>query len=144
CQGVGTAGTAAPIGPVVPVGPVGPMGPVTPSDVEPVTGRPMPIFRASGPGFGPCDGCPECAQQGCYGPYPPCVPWQPGDWGEYVERARLPHVPVYRLRVDDQLRCVYRVTRNEQAKPYHLNVGDEVQVESFTDPNLNRSVIVQP
>lgn len=149
CQGVGPAGSAGPIGPVVPVAPmtpagVGPVTPVAPAGAEPVTGRPMPIFAASGPGFGPCDGCPECAQQGAYGPYPPCVPWQPGDWGEYVERARLPHVPVYRLRVDDQIRCVYRVTRNEQANPYHLNVGDEVQVESFTDPNLNRSVIVQP
>jgi polysaccharide export outer membrane protein len=46
--------------------------------------------------------------------------------------------------VDDQIRCVYRMTRNETTKPYELNVGDEVQVESFTDPNLNRSVIIQP
>jgi polysaccharide export outer membrane protein len=117
---------------------------VAPAQPEPVTGRPaMPIY-AGPPGFGPCDGCPECAQLGAYGPYPPCVPWQPGDWGEYVAHPRLAHVPVYRLRVDDQIRCVYRVTRNETTKPYELNVGDEVQVESFTDPNLNRSVIIQP
>ncbi len=56
----------------------------------------------------------------------------------------LAHVPVYRLRVDDQIRCVYRLSRNEQTKPYELNVGDEVQVESFTDDKLNRSVIIQP
>jgi polysaccharide export outer membrane protein len=53
-------------------------------------------------------------------------------------------VPVYRLRVDDQLRCVYRLTRAETYGPYELNIGDEVQVESFTDANLNRSVIIQP
>jgi polysaccharide export outer membrane protein len=117
---------------------------VAPTSPEPVIGRPvMPIY-AGPPGFGPCDGCPECAQMGAYGPYPPCVPWRPGDWGEYVAHPRLAHVPVYRLRVDDQIRCVYRVTRNETTKPYELNVGDEVQVESFTDPNLNRSVIIQP
>jgi polysaccharide biosynthesis/export protein len=117
------------------------VAPVTP---EPVVGRPAMPMYAGPPGFGPCDGCPECARLGAYGPYPPCVPWQPGDWGEYVAHPRLAHVPVYRLRVDDQIRCVYRVTRNETTKPYELNVGDEVQVESFTDPNLNRSVIIQP
>ena len=59
--------------------------------------------------------------------------------------SRLAHVPVYRLRVDDKLRCVYRLTRKETNRPYLLNVGDEVSVESFTDPALNRpSLIVQP
>jgi polysaccharide export outer membrane protein len=118
---------------------------VAPAPAEQVIGRQvMPNYPGPGPGFGPCDGCPECAQMGAYGPYPPCVPWQPGDWGEYVAHPRLAHVPVYRLRVDDQIRCVYRVTRNETTKPYELNVGDEVQIESFTDPNLNRTVIIQP
>jgi polysaccharide export outer membrane protein len=121
---------------------------LAPAQPEAVIGRPVaPIYGglpAPPMGFGPCDGCPECARMGAYGPYPPCEPWRPGDWGEYVEHARLAHCPVYRLRVDDQLRCVYRVTRNEQTKPYELNVGDEIQVESFTDPNLNRSVIIQP
>lgn len=73
-----------------------------------------------------------------------CPPWEPGCFGEYVNRARLAHVPVYRLRVDDTLRCVYRVTRNQSTRPYELNVGDEIQVESLSDANLNRSLIIQP
>ena len=56
----------------------------------------------------------------------------------------LAHVPVYRIRVDDVLRCVYRITRNETSRPYQLNVGDEVSVESFSDAALNRSLIIQP
>jgi len=39
---------------------------------------------------------------------------------------------------------VFRNTRIETAKPYELNVGDEVRVESFTDPSLNRDLVVQP
>jgi polysaccharide export outer membrane protein len=54
------------------------------------------------------------------------------------------HVPEYRLRVDDQLDMIYRVTREETSKPYALNVGDEIRVESFTDPDLNRDLLVQP
>jgi polysaccharide export outer membrane protein len=73
-----------------------------------------------------------------------CAPWEPGDYGEYVNRSRFAHVPVYRLRVDDKIRCIYRVTRNETTRPYMLSVGDEIMVESLTDPTLNRSVIVQP
>ena len=72
------------------------------------------------------------------------MPWQPGGPGEYVDHARTAHVPVYRIRVDDVLRCVYRITRNESTRPYQLNVGDEVLVESFTDAALNRSLIIQP
>ncbi len=64
--------------------------------------------------------------------------------GEYVGHERLQHVPSYRLRVDDQLECLFRLTREETNEPYLFNVGDELQVESFTDPNLNRSLIVQP
>ena len=73
-----------------------------------------------------------------------CPPWEPGCFGEYVNRARLAHVQVYRLRVDDTLRCVFRVTRNESTRPYELNVGDEIQIESLADASLNRSLIIQP
>jgi polysaccharide export outer membrane protein len=114
CQGVAPAQPAPPES--VPAGPAGPMG---------------SYFDAA---------CPY----GAYGPFPPCVPFQYGYWGEYVDHPRLAHVPVYRIRVDDRMRCVYRLSRNEQTKPYELNVGDEVQVESFTDDKLNRSVIIQP
>lgn len=72
------------------------------------------------------------------------VPWQMYAQGEYVGPARAQHVPVYRLRVDDQLELVYRVTRDVLPTPYELNVGDQVRVESFTDPDLNRDLIILP
>ncbi len=64
--------------------------------------------------------------------------------GEYVGRARLPHVPTYRLRVDDVLDFVFRVTRNETPGPYEINVGDELSIESGTELTLKRTVIVLP
>jgi polysaccharide export outer membrane protein len=72
------------------------------------------------------------------------IDWQAYAQGEYVGHARLAHVPEYRLRVDDQLDMTYRLTREETTTPYRLNVGDEVRVESFTDPELNRDLILQP
>ena len=72
------------------------------------------------------------------------IPWQEFAQGEYVGHERLAHVPVYRLRVDDQLEIVYRLSRKESAQPYELNVGDEVRVESFTDAKLNRDLMIQP
>ncbi len=81
-----------------------------------------------------------------------CVGWsalcpqdfQPFGQGEYVGHHRLAHVCEYRLRVDDVLEFVFRLTREEQSRPYELNVGDEIRVESFTDPTLNRDLIIQP
>jgi polysaccharide export outer membrane protein len=70
--------------------------------------------------------------------------WQPFAQGEYVGHDRLQHVPEYRLRVDDVLELVFRVTRNQTLRPYTLNVGDEVKVESGADPTLDRSLLVQP
>jgi polysaccharide export outer membrane protein len=64
--------------------------------------------------------------------------------GEYVAHARTEHVPEYRLRVDDELDMIYRVTRQEQPNPYRLNVGDEISVESFTDSELNKNLLIQP
>jgi len=64
--------------------------------------------------------------------------------GEYVGRARLPHVPQYRLRVDDVLDFVFRVTRIESPTPYELNVGDEISIESATDRDLKRTLVVLP
>ena len=70
--------------------------------------------------------------------------WQAYAQGEYVVHARTAHVSEYRLRVDDQLDMVYRLTRDETSQPYRLNVGDEVRVESFSDAALNRDLILQP
>jgi len=72
------------------------------------------------------------------------VQWQAYAQGEYVGHARTAHVPEYRLRVDDQLDMIYRITRNETTTPYKLNVGDEIRVESFTDPEINRELLIQP
>lgn len=72
------------------------------------------------------------------------IQWQQYAQGEYVGPARLPHVAEYRLRVDDELDLVYRLTREEMSGPYRLEVGDEVRVESFTDPELNRDLLIQP
>jgi len=73
------------------------------------------------------------------------IAWQAYAQGEYVGHARLAHVPEYRLRVDDRIDLIYRLTREETAKPYKLNVGDEIRVESFTDADLNRdNLILQP
>ena len=118
--------------------------------------------------MGPAGGCQSCQNGGGLSPAAPhcihgidCVeggacaelgwgavgpiPWQAFAQGEYVGHERLPHVPVYRLRVDDMLEFVYRVTRDEQSTPYQINVGDELKLESLTDAQLNRElVVVQP
>ena len=57
---------------------------------------------------------------------------------------RIQHVPEYRLRPDDLIDFIYRLTRDETREPYELNVGDEIRIESFTDKNLDRSLIIQP
>ena len=72
------------------------------------------------------------------------INWQNYAQGEYCGPARTAHVDEYRLRVDDELDLVYRLTREEQPNPYQLNVGDEIQVESATDPDLDRNLLIQP
>src|SRR5437773_10380206 len=72
------------------------------------------------------------------------IPWQAFGQGEYVGPARLPHVPEYRLRVDDLLEFVFRLKRDELSRSYLLDVGDEIQIDSLIDEKLNRRVIVQP
>lgn len=127
---------------------------------------------ASGAGFAAaalvvCAWCAASARAQALGPAAPCnvcavdgsqcdrrywggweqarsIAWQAYAQGEYLGHERLPHVPEYRLRVDDQLDLIYRLTREQTPQPYRLNVGDEVRVESFTDADLNRDLIVQP
>ena len=72
------------------------------------------------------------------------IPWQAFGQGEYAGPARLPHVPEYRIRVDDQIEFVYRLKRDEDPRPYQLDVGDEIQIDSLIDEKLNRKVTVQP
>jgi len=124
---------------------------VVPANYRPAAfgSREVRLCQALGPaapcpvGAVDCSSCPpgrwrygwECAR---------ARNWQAFAQGEYVGHARLPHVPEYRLRVDDVLELVYRRTREKTATPYKLNVGDQIRVESFTDPDLNRDLIIQP
>ena len=73
------------------------------------------------------------------------IPWEVFAQGEYVGPARLAHVPVYRLRVDDQLAFVYRLSGQVSGQPYRLNVRDRIQVQSLSAPEvINREVLVEP
>ena len=65
--------------------------------------------------------------------------WQTYARGEYVGHARKPHVPEYRIRVDDEIAFVFRLTRDETAQPYELQVGDRIRVESLTGDNTSAS-----
>ena len=96
----------------------------------------------------PCIQGVDCERGGCQGEarwnaMRP-IPFQEFAQGEYVGRPRSEHVGEYRIRVDDTLLFLYRLTREETGKPYELSVGDEIQIESFTDEKLNRTVTVQP
>jgi polysaccharide export outer membrane protein len=81
------------------------------------------------------------------------VDWQAYGQGEYVGHARQAHVPDYRIRVDDQIAFVFRLTREVSSTPYELQVGDQIRVESLNDEvgaeegskeNLRRDLIIQP
>ncbi len=72
------------------------------------------------------------------------IPWDLFAYGEYLGPHRTPHVPVYRLRVNDRLEFVYRLTRKRTGRAYRLNVGDRVRLESFADEKLDREVEIQP
>ncbi len=60
------------------------------------------------------------------------IPWQQFAQGEWVGHARTAQVPEYRLREGDQVAVYYRRTREEQSRPYELQVGDRILVESLT------------
>jgi polysaccharide export outer membrane protein len=72
------------------------------------------------------------------------LPWQVFAHGEYVGPHRLSHVPKYQLRVDDAITFVFRLTREESSRPYELNVGDRIRIESLSDKDLDRELIIQP
>jgi polysaccharide export outer membrane protein len=90
------------------------------------------------------------------------IPWQEFAQGEYVGHARTPHVPEYRIREGDVVAVYYRRTREELSRPYELQVGDHIRVESLTaghgstnspaasgeaqpsDDNISRELVIQP
>lgn len=85
------------------------------------------------------DGCGEQRWHKDWGP----IPWEAFQQGEYIGPARLSHVPQYHLRVDDQVEFIYRITRSDSAKPYRLQTGDVLKIESLIDATLNREVTIQ-
>lgn len=72
------------------------------------------------------------------------IPWEVFAQGEYIGPPRPADVPVYWLRVGDDLEIVYRLTREVSSQPYELNVGDRIRVESVNDSMLDRDLLVQP
>ena len=137
---------------------VGGLGRVEAQDVTSVLPEPlpqttrMPRFDASLFAGESCRACPirgvDCADRVC-GPElrwkeKRPVPWQVFAQGEYVGPHRPAHVPEYRLRVDDEISFVYRLTRDVMPRPYELNVGDQIRVESLQDNNLDRDLVIQP
>jgi polysaccharide export outer membrane protein len=72
------------------------------------------------------------------------IEWQRYAQGEYLGHARTAHVAEYRLRVDDVLDFVFRLTRQETSRAYRLRVGDQVRVELLADPELASDVEIQP
>lgn len=119
---------------------------------HPVSPQPLPIVTVAGPscntgeralGGVDCHSCTEGCGEARWNAWR-AIPWQAFAQGEYVGPHRTQHVPEYRLRVDDELQFVYRLTREESASAYELNVGDVIRVESLTDEKLDRELIVQP
>ncbi|HYW78351.1 MAG TPA: polysaccharide biosynthesis/export family protein, partial [Thermoguttaceae bacterium] len=119
--------------------------------------RPDSAQPYSGPyGFDPvpqarcgvaCDGCSACGQHahgsaGWSAQRP--IPWQVFAQGEYVGPARQAHVPVYRLRVDDTVEFIYRLTARPSIKPYEFEVGDQLRVESLSAEEIAHELSVQP
>jgi polysaccharide export outer membrane protein len=90
------------------------------------------------------------------------IPWQQFAQGEWVGHARTAQVPEYRLREGDQIAVYYRRTRDELSRPYELQVGDRILVESLTagggpvanqvdgggapksDIGISRELVIQP
>lgn len=94
------------------------------------------MFPTPGASAGEPFPCDSCVQR--------TIPWQAFAQGEYVGPYRDPHVGEYRLRVDDQLDLVFRLTREQSSRPYQLQVGDRVRVESMADNDLDRELLIQP
>lgn len=73
------------------------------------------------------------------------IPWEAFAYGEFMGPTRTPHLPQYRVYINDQIEFVYQLTREQQMKPYRLQVGDEIEVSSAADEELNQvAVRVQP
>ena len=69
------------------------------------------------------------------------IPWEAFAYGEYIGPHRTPHVPTYRIRVNDELAFIYQLTREQSRSAYRLSVGDEIEILSSSDPELNQTEV---
>jgi len=111
---------------------------------------PHPIWGVDSAAGGPCSEVGWDARG--------MIPWQEFAQGEYVGHARTPQVPEYRLREGDVVAVYYRRTREELSRPYELEPGDRIHVESLTagqnldsessgslpSENIGRDLVIQP
>ena len=120
--------------------PIGPGGEIAGSDtpVASAAGGPACEREINGVDCLSGDGCGE-PRWGHFGP----IPWQALSQGEYIGPARAPHVPDYRLRVDDEIEFIYVLTRAEESA-YRFQVGDAIKIGSSIDAAVNREVTIQP
>jgi polysaccharide biosynthesis/export protein len=72
------------------------------------------------------------------------IDWQRFAQGEYVGHSRSAHLDHYRLRVDDVIDFVFRLTRRPTARAYRLQVGDRVRIESLGHEEFTTTAIIQP
>ena len=67
------------------------------------------------------------------------IPFENFGPGEYIGPSRTPHVPTYRLRVDDQIEFVFQKTRPDYGPGYRLSAGDSIRITSPVDEKLNEA-----
>ena len=67
------------------------------------------------------------------------IPWENYSYGEYIGPPRTPHIPAYRLRVNDRVEFVFQVTRDHFGQDYVLSAGDTIRVTSPADERLNEA-----
>jgi polysaccharide export outer membrane protein len=70
--------------------------------------------------------------------------WQAYCHGDPAAVSRPTTAAEYRLRPDDQLEVVYRLTRRPTAEAYRLGVGDEVRIDSAVDAGLASQLAIAP
>ncbi len=126
---------------------------------EPCSENPIRLCQALGPAaphpIWGVDGIAGCGRGEVGWEARAHINWQSYAQGEYVGHARLAHVPEYRIRVDDEISFVFRLTREKSDKPYEFQVGDTLRVESLTadgatsvnglrQDDIRRDLVIQP
>ena len=67
------------------------------------------------------------------------IPWEAFAYGEYIGPHRTPHVPEYRLRINDRVEFVFQLTREQSFQPYRFDGWrTRSRFSSSTDAELNQ------